>query len=255
MRSFLLAAIAILLTTFSKAQEQADSLQVAVIEKTEKVPENAQKIGAIKVGDAMGKKCDYETTLLSAKTQAAQLGGNLIHITQVRVPSELSNCYRMHADVFHVDDVNKILQEKQRVKDSTTHSLIADTAQYALLYIYRQGGPGALISINVHLGDSVIARVGNNSRHIIKLYKEGHTNIWSRTETRAEVPIDISFGKVYFLRAAIEMGVFVGEPSLDIVKMETGLKAFNGMKGKIQTNGDGPGAGDKSTDEAKQTKK
>lgn len=47
-------------------------------------------------------------------------------------------------------------------------------APYATLYVYRpRNFVGSMDSYNLHEADSVICRVKNNSKYIVRLYREG----------------------------------------------------------------------------------
>jgi len=59
-------------------------------------------------------------------------------------------------------------------------------ADYALMHIYRAGGYGALISFDLHLGDTVICRVKNNWKETIKIDKDGLNTLWASTEAKKE---------------------------------------------------------------------
>ena len=74
-----------------------------------------------------------------------------------------------------------------------------DTVKYALLYVYRQRKfENSLGSYDIHVGDSIVGRIKNNSKFVVKLYNEGPATIWAKTEKKVSVAIDLKFGGEYF---------------------------------------------------------
>jgi hypothetical protein len=105
-------------------------------------------------------------------------------------------------------------------------------SDYALLYVYRQSNQGVLVNFDLHLGDTVICRVANKCKEIIKIDKDGMNTLWARTESKTEIPINIKFGKEYYIRCDISMGVMVGRPKLKIVDNEIGKIEFQSINNK-----------------------
>jgi hypothetical protein len=105
-------------------------------------------------------------------------------------------------------------------------------SDYALLHIYRQSMTGALIKYDLHLDDDVICHVSNNWKETIKIYKEGLSTLWARTESKAELPIDIQLGEEYYIRCGIKMGIVVGRPQLELVDSTKGMKDLQSIKDK-----------------------
>ncbi len=103
-------------------------------------------------------------------------------------------------------------------------------ADYAILYIYRPSGIGPLVSYDLHLGDTTLCRVVNKFKKAIKVRKDGLNTIWARTEIKVEIPIDIEFGRAYYIRCGVSMGAFVGHPKLDRVDDETGRLEYQTVK-------------------------
>jgi hypothetical protein len=103
-------------------------------------------------------------------------------------------------------------------------------ANFAIIKIYRPTGQGFLVGYNLHLGDSVICRVKDDFCQSVKVYKEGENTLWAKTEAKSEIPIKIEFGRIYYVRCGIDMGAFVGRPSLEIVGSNTGKSEFSAME-------------------------
>lgn len=202
---------------------------VRVFEIEEQTPPNAEKLGTIKVGDSgFSSNCDYAVVIEKAKTEARKVGGNALKITEHSLPDFWSSCHRITADVLKVENIeNYVVKEETAEIDS---ALIG--ADYAIINVYRPSGQGALISYDLHLGDSTICRVSNNFCESIKINKNGLNSLWAKTETKSEVPINIEFGKIYYVRCSVTMGAFVGRPKIIIVDNATGKREYNAIQQK-----------------------
>jgi hypothetical protein len=98
----------------------------------------------------------------------------------------------------------------------------------ALLHIYRVGRmAGAAIGYDVRLGDEVVYRARNNSKITIPITGAGAAALWAKTESRADLPLDIEPGREYWIRCGMRMGAFVGRPDLEIVDDATGRAEFD----------------------------
>lgn len=118
------------------------------------------------------------------------------------------------------------------IKDSKP-ALVDSTWNYAKLYVYRSGGQaGFLIGYNLYLGDSIIGRVKSNSKQEIKITKKGLNSLWAKTEAKTEIPIDVEFGRAYYLRCSMGMGVMVGHPELQLMDPVQGKSEYNSIKDK-----------------------
>jgi hypothetical protein len=165
-----------------------------------------------------------------AKIEARKVGGNAIKITQHKSPDFLSSCHRISADVLRIDSIDKYIPEP----DAIDSAMLMEN--YAIINVYRPSGVGFLVGYDLHLGDSVICRVKDNSCQSVKIYNDGYNTLWARTEVREEVPIKIEFGRTYYLRCEISMGAFVGHPTLEIVDYHTGKAEFTAIESKKEKN-------------------
>jgi hypothetical protein len=189
------------------------------------VPPNAEKLGTVKIEDpGFSTNCNYATVIDMAKIEARKVGGNAIKITQHTRPDFFSSCHRITADVLRIDSI-EIYAPKLEPIDSAMME-----ANYAIINIYRFSGPGFLVGYNLHLGDSIICRVKDNFCQSVKIYKEGENILWAKTEAKTEIPIRIEFGRIYYVRCGIDMGAFVGRPSLEIVDSYIGKSEFTTME-------------------------
>jgi hypothetical protein len=101
----------------------------------------------------------------------------------------------------------------------------------ALLHIYRPGSMmGMAVSYHIHLDSEPLFRVKNKSKMTVKVTGEGLKTLWGRTETREELPIDITFGNEYYIRCGVGMGAFVGRPRIEIVDSAIGKAEFDKIR-------------------------
>ncbi len=85
-----------------------------------------------------------------------------------------------------------------------TDSVATNTSipKFATLYIYHPKGD-FVGDFKIHLGDSVICKSKYNSKHEIKLYKEGKTELRVNSRQENTVTIDVKFGEKYFLKCRL----------------------------------------------------
>ncbi|MEO7992659.1 MAG: hypothetical protein ABI663_24115 [Chryseolinea sp.] len=213
-------------TTLNKKYNATDhNAEVRVFELQDPVPNSAEEIGVLKIGDTgFTTNCSWDVVIGKAKMEARKAGGNAIKIINHTPPSFFgSTCHRITAKILRVSNLDDL-----PIIASIDSTLL--NADYALLHIYRQDGVGVLVSYDLHLDDTVICHVSNKWRKTIKIKKEGSYMLWAKTETKEELPIDISFGHEYYIRCGLTMGVFVGRPSLNIVSNETGKDESQSIK-------------------------
>ena len=225
---FLTSCAAKLTSSMQKTYAPIDyKEEVRVFEIGEKTPPNAEKLGTIKVGDSgFSTICDYATALDRAVIETRKVGGNALKITEHKSPDIWSSCHRITADVLRIDGI-----ENYAAVADVDSALIG--ADYAIINVYRPGGQqGMLINYDLHLGDSVICRVKSNFCESIKIYKDGLNSLWAKTEAKAEIPINVELGKMYYVRCGIKMGAFVGRPSIKMVDDKTGKAEFNSIQQK-----------------------
>ncbi len=213
-------------TTISKNYSTLDYREeVRVLGLQDPVPTNSEELGVVKIGDTgFSTKCGWNVVIDKAKIEARKIGGNAIKITEHIPPSAFgSSCHRITAKILKVENFDNI--PKSVIVDS---SLI--NAEYALFHFYRHSGVGALVSYDLHLGDTVICRVSNKWKKTIKIRKDGLNTLWARTETKEELPINIKFGNEYYIRCSVTMGAFVGHPKLELVDNQTGKAEYQSVK-------------------------
>jgi len=117
----------------------------------------------------------------------------------------------------------------------STHNIKpgGDSKSYATLYVYRQKSfVGSMISYNLSVNDSTICRMKNNSKYIIRLYKEGETELTAKTEKKSSVRINVEFGKEYYLKCGVKTGIMAGRPQLELIDPEQGKLDFQNVEGR-----------------------
>lgn len=206
--------------------------EVRVFDMEEEVPANAEKLGTVKVGDTgFSTNCNYSVVIEKAKAETRKAGGNALKITEHSLPDLWSSCHRITADVLKIENIENYTTEAKTAEIDS--ALIG--ADYAIINVYRMSGAGMLVGYDLHLGDSTICRVSNNSYHSIKVNKKGRNSLWAKTEVKSEIPIDIEFGKVYYVRCGVSVGAFVGRPKIAIVDNATGKREYNLLQQKKKT--------------------
>lgn len=210
-------------TTISKsypALDYREDVKVFGIQDSE--PANAEELGIVKIGDAgFTKDCGLDLVLEKAKAEARKVGGNAIKIIDHNPPGLGSSCHRITAKILKVEHL-----------DSSPIDSSLINADYALLHVYRFSGPGALVNYDLYLGDSIICRVSNNFKKTIKIRKDGLNTIWAKTEAKVEIPINIKFGKEYYIRCGITVGIMIGRPKIDLVDNQIGRMEYQSIKQK-----------------------
>lgn len=192
-------------------------------------PNDAQLLGSIKIGDSgFSTKCSYDKVIAFAHKEARSIGGNAIKITAHRLPSVLgSTCHRIEADILKVN-IGQISHH-----DTTTEidQQLAE-AGCAIIHFYRFAGTEFIIGYDVKIGDTVLARMTNNSKESIKVKAIGNTTVTATTESKAELPITLEPGKHYYVRCSVTIGVMVGHPKLELIESGVGKVEFASIKAK-----------------------
>ena len=77
---------------------------VVVYKVNEPVPNGADTIGTLKIGDSgFTSNCSYDTVIGIAKSEARWMGGNIVKLTEHKPPMPSgSSCHRIKADVLYL---------------------------------------------------------------------------------------------------------------------------------------------------------
>lgn len=204
----------------SKSLPSLDAdIPIAILGVPVEVPADADIVGTIKIGDnGLSVNCSYDAVISLASEQARSMGGNIVKLTEHKLPSAMgSSCHRIKAIVLFADNVERYMEDQSPDIDS----LLLDEG-VAVVHFYRSGGPGALVGYDVRVDDEVICRISNNSKESVKVKALGNTKFWASTESRDEVQINLQPGRHYYVRCGVDMGIVVGRPSLTLVDNITG---------------------------------
>ena len=230
MKLFLqLITTTLFLSTVTFAQNKLDSILVIPIKM--QLPENAKKIGSIKVGNnSTAAHCDYEAVLQNAKMEAMALGGNLIKITHLIPPVFISKCYKIKADVYYSKSLDSFIAKREAKKNEKIEPINSSTA---ILYLYRLKDTIAFgIGYSIHLNnDSVIAQVRSKSFDSVLLYTPGLNKIWAKTENKVTLNINTKPGEKYYVRCGLIKGEIRMLPVLELVDEKTGAMQLSQLKG------------------------
>jgi len=213
-------------TTVSKSYPPIDYRQdIIVFGLNEKKPDEAVVIGKVKTGDTgFSTKCTYEIILNNVLLEARKAGGNAIKITEYIPPSYFkSSCHRITAEILRIKNIEKyrIIKSKEPVCNSV----------YAILNIYRfKDTRGSMLNYDLYLGNTFLCRVTNNFKTSLRIKKEGLNTLWAKTGTKTEVPINIKFGKTYYIKCGVSLGFFVGNPEIELMDWKTGKTEFENIK-------------------------
>jgi uncharacterized membrane protein YhaH (DUF805 family) len=101
----------------------------------------------------------------------------------------------------------------------------------ALIHLYRPGKmAGAMIGYDVYLDDKVVWRARNGSRTTLRVTAEGAHTVMAKTEVRREITLDVAFGRQYYIRCGMQMGLAVGRPKLELVDNAEGKTEFDRIR-------------------------
>ena len=201
---------------------------VLVLDLQTPVPVGADEMGTVKIGDTgFTNDCDWNTVIEKAKTEARKVGGNAIKITEHKPPNMGSSCHRITAVILRMENAGEFASAIKATDEAADWD-------YALLHIYRSGGPGALVGYDVYLGNDVICRTKNKWKTTIQIRSFGLNTLWASTESKTEIPVNFEPGREYYIRCGMKMGVAVGRPTLELVDKNVGKSEFASIKTKIE---------------------
>ena len=127
--------------------------EVKVLKLLTEVPQNAELLGKVDVGDTgFSSNCSYDTVLNAAMIEARKAGGNMICITNHLTPDFNSSCHRISANIYKIDSQTSHLTASISAPDST--SLQSKTAMKDTIEIikkslgYQYKYKGEMLSLN-----------------------------------------------------------------------------------------------------------
>jgi hypothetical protein len=103
-----------------------------------------------------------------------------------------------------------------------------DTTRFATFYVIRPDGELAKRSwLGIYFDDTLMVRVDNDMRYVIKYAKTGNINIWAKNELRSSLTVNVEPGKKYYIKMVMEKGGKLGNPKLTQLDEKDGDEAFN----------------------------
>jgi len=211
--------------------------EVLVLSLNQSLPDSTEFIGKIRVNDSgFSTDCSYDAVIAYAKVEARKIGGNIIKIIEIKPPSFSSTCYRLNADIFLTKNLENT---KNALNSKDNHRNLNDSTnfKYAIVHIFRpKNFTGSAVSYNVHVGDTLIRNVKNNSKFSIKIYKEGNLEVWAKTESLETVTIPVKFGEEYYLRCGVRVGIWIGIPEINFLERSQGKKELLNMENNRKRN-------------------
>lgn len=223
-------------TSFTKSSEKSlDSKQeVMVLSLNQIVPKACKYLGKLKIGDnGFTTDCNYATVIVAAKDEARRNGGNIIKLTEIKTPGFSSTCYRIKADIYFAQNITDIEKQIKTDQDANQLSMFGPNPKFAVIYLFRpKNYTGSAVSYDVHIGDTIIQRIKNNSKFAFKVCKEGKTEVWAKTESLELVTIDVKFGEEYYLKCGLKTGLWVGVPEINFLEKSQGRKEYLNVEEK-----------------------
>ncbi|MGS2741659.1 hypothetical protein [Sinomicrobium sp. M5D2P17] len=216
-------------TNITSARNVSDrDVDVIVLGLEEESPSEAVELGNIKIGDTgFTTNCDWEETLQKIKEEARKVGGNVVKITEHKIPGFASSCHRIEAKILALKDTRDLVDIGGSGQENTDNN-----QHYAKLYVYRMGPNMGVGPFNVFLGDSAICWATNNFTKEIKLTRKGLDTLWARTGAKGRVPIDIEYGKTYYLRCGAKIGVLRNKETIALVDPVIGKVEYEAVQRK-----------------------
>jgi hypothetical protein len=201
--------------------------EVYVISRYDTIPSTAVYIKNIRVKDKDDNdNKGWDIAVANAKSEARKLGGNVVHITEVISYNQVTDpSFSIKAKILREENADNI-----KLLSNMTNPPLDTSWHCAKLYVYRKRGMGSLIGYDLRLDDKVIGRVKNNSLTEIILTERGPHVLSAKTEANDEAHIDIVWGKEYYLKCSIEMGVLIGRPELELMDNLLGKEEYNSLK-------------------------
>lgn len=138
--------------------------------------------------------------------------------------------FGFNTNVAHSQDTAVV---NRTINNPVIQNSNADTVKYALLYVYRpRNYVGSLVNYDIHVGDSTVGNIKNNSKFVVKLYNEGTTTFWAKSEQKRIINVTVKFGQEYFLKCAVTTGILVGRPEINLVYPDQGRLDFESIEVK-----------------------
>ena len=102
-----------------------------------------------------------------------------------------------------------------------------DTSHYATIYLIRDHySDGNNYWYYVCLDSTEYIKTNDNEKYIVKVYKEGNYEVWTQSESRASVRMELKYGRSYYINMWIIKGDKHPQPILSPLDSVAGAEAF-----------------------------
>ena len=203
--------------------------EVLVVSENTQIPEAAQFLGTLKVGDTGFTTPNNGTTekvMELAREEARKNGGNVVKITKSIPPDFNCTTHRIEAMIYHLDDLSLIVEEEDNIQ-------LVNPAHpdYAVVYLYRSNSSvGSLLSYDVYANETKVYHCSRNTKAEVKIYEPCNVSFWAKTEGKAELPLQIRLGEEYYIECSVTLGAFVGRPMFHLIDPRIGYNAYNSIQ-------------------------
>ncbi|MEZ5015729.1 MAG: DUF2846 domain-containing protein [Flavipsychrobacter sp.] len=238
MKSFIIILSLLFTTAIAPNVQGQTAEEVHIVGELVSCPTaELKKVGVVNI-DGLDAMRDSKKLLAKATQRAKEQGGNILKVRKLKTPDGGSAAYRIAADVYYTADLNAFIAQKKQAASTAVEALLPDTASYALLYVYRPHAyTSAAARYKIYLNDTLACKVASGSKHILKLYQQGATKLNIKGRGNTDVNINITHGKVYFLRCDVslqfkENNAFKTTQVFTLVDPYPGWEEYNGFKGR-----------------------
>lgn len=126
------------------------------------------------------------------------------------------------------------------VECSSYGPAILDTSAYSTVYVVREHtNVGESFWLGLYLNNQFYVKLNDDEKYIIKVYKSGKYEIWTKTFQRSAVKLSLERGKQYFIEFRLNPGAKYPKlntdvsPKLTLVDEQNGVEWFNQSKAKL----------------------
>ncbi|TPH18015.1 hypothetical protein [Litorilituus lipolyticus] len=91
----------------------------------------------------------------------------------------------------------------------------------AIIFFYRTGRVGGAVKFHVHKPDgTAVGYLGKSGDSFSIEVAPGSHQFWSRAASRNDVSLTVEAGQVYYVKATVKVGLAVGRPVLEQVRID-----------------------------------
>lgn len=177
--------------------------EVVVLEEHQPAPQDADKIGSIKVGDTgftLSQNGTYDKVINIIDSYSREVGGNVIKITAHQVPDFFSTIHRVNADLYHIDDIKSLGNSSTLIRTPVQPAYIssgAGDADFVAAQTVAENEPDWKWAISADLGfGRRLGKLSPNLTESEKVLQKGLMN-----------GISYDFKAIYYTNRAMGFGI------------------------------------------------